>query len=129
MIQSMTGFGKATCELTDKVVNIEIKTLNSKQLDIYLRIPNAFRDQEAELRNELTNKLKRGKVEVIFTIENSEGKQATHINATVVKDYYHQLMAIAGEMGIKIQEPILQAILRLPDALNNDRELNRSCRI
>jgi uncharacterized protein (TIGR00255 family) len=122
MIQSMTGYGKASCELGEKIATIEIKSLNSKQLDVYFRIPIAYRDREMEMRNELSNRLKRGKVEVCFTLEYKEGKHANQINASVVKNYYNQLKSITGEMGISGNEPLMQAIIRLPDALNNDKE-------
>jgi len=123
MIHSMTGYGKASCELGEKIVTIEIKTLNSKQLDLFFRIPNAYRDREMEMRNELANRLKRGKIEVNFTLENKEGKQATHLNAAVIKNYYNQLTSITGELGIGGNEPLLQAILRMPDAFNNEKEI------
>ena len=123
MIHSMTGYGKASCELGEKIVTIEIKTLNSKQLDLFFRIPNAYRDREMEMRNELANRLKRGKIEVSFTLENKEGKQATHLNAAVIKNYYNQLTSITGELGISGNEPLLQAILRMPDAFNNEKEI------
>lgn len=122
MIQSMTGFGKSSCELDDKVVNIEIKSLNSKQLDVYMRLTGNFREKEMEIRNELTNRLKRGKVEVLFSVEYKEGRQATQINAAIVKDYYNQLRSIAEEIGIGGQEPLLQAVLRLPETFNNGKE-------
>jgi len=123
MIQSMTGYGKATCELGEKLATIEIKSLNSKQLDFYFRIPPAYRDKEMDMRNELANRLKRGKIEVTFNIEYKEGKQATQINSAVVKNYYRQLMEIIKETGISTSEPVLQTILRLPDSLNNDKEM------
>jgi uncharacterized protein (TIGR00255 family) len=122
MIQSMTGYGKAICDLGEKTATIEIKTLNSKQFDLYFRIPVAYRDKEMDMRNELSNRLKRGKMEVIFTLEYKEGKHATQINADIVKNYYTQVQEITKELGISSTEPILQAILRLPDSLNIDRE-------
>lgn len=123
MILSMTGYGKALCELKDKIVSFEIKTLNSKQLDLYFRVPNGYREMEMEFRNELVNRIKRGKVEVTMMVEYREGKQATQINAEVVKDYYRQLKTITGELNIPNDEPIFQAILRMPEALNTDRHL------
>ena len=122
MILSMTGYGKASCELDEKVATIEIKSLNSKQLDLYLRIPNGYRDRELEMRNELTNRLKRGKIELTLTIEYKEGKHATQINTAVIKNYYNQLKSITEEIGVSGHEPLLQSILRMPDALNNDKE-------
>jgi uncharacterized protein (TIGR00255 family) len=121
MIQSMTGYGKASCDLGEKTATFEIKTLNSKQLDLYFRVPNGYREKEMEMRNELMNKIKRGKVEVNLNIEFKEGKQATQINVAVVKDYYNQLKAITGEMGINSDEPVLQAVLRMPEALNSEK--------
>ena len=122
MIQSMTGYGKASCELGEKVATIEIKSLNSKQLDVYFRMPTAYRDKEMDMRNELANRLKRGKVEVSLNLEYKEGKHATQINASVVKNYYSQLKTIAEEIGMAANEPLMQAILRMPDAFNNDKE-------
>jgi len=122
MILSMTGFGKAVCELNDKTVNIEIKALNSKQLDLYMRMPNPYKDKEMEIRNEIANRLKRGKVDVGFTLEFKEGKQATQINTGIVKGYYNQLRSISEELGIAGNEPLLQTILRLPDALNTEKD-------
>jgi len=74
-----------------------------------------------DFRNELVNRIKRGKVEVNLTLEYHEGKQATQINTEVVKSYYKQLRAIAGELDVPGDEPLLQAILRMPEALNTDR--------
>ena len=123
MIQSMTGYGKAVCEMGEKLISIEIKSLNSKQLDLYFRVPTAYRDREMEMRNEVSSRLKRGKIEMNFTLEYKEGKQATQINVGVVKNYYHQLKTITAEIGHHENEPLLQAILRMPDALNNDKEV------
>jgi|WetSurSiteA1Bulk_404760.scaffolds.fasta_scaffold16177_3 uncharacterized protein (TIGR00255 family) len=122
MIQSMTGYGTASCELGEKVATIEIKSLNSKQLDVYLRMPNNYRDREMEMRIELANRLKRGKIEVNFNLDFKEGKHATKINAGIVQNYYRQLKAIADELGIPQGETMLQAVLRMPDALNNEKE-------
>jgi uncharacterized protein (TIGR00255 family) len=117
----MTGYGKADCELDDKTISIEVKSLNSKQLDVYIRIPNLYREKELEMRNDLANRLKRGKIELIFSVEYREGKQATQINREIVKNYYTQLKAIADEIGINVNETLLPAIMRLPDAFNNEK--------
>jgi uncharacterized protein (TIGR00255 family) len=117
----MTGYGKASCDLGEKTATFEIKTLNSKQLDLYFRVPNGYREKEMEMRNELMNKIKRGKVEVNLNIEFKEGKVATQINVAVVKDYYNQLKAITDEIGINSDEPVLQAVLRMPEALNSEK--------
>jgi len=122
MIQSMTGFGRATCELAEKVVVIEIKTLNSKQLDLNLRIPTQYREKEMDLRNELVNRLKRGKVDVNISIEYKEGRQAIQINAVNIMSYYRQLKALSDQMGISSTDSLLQAIIRLPDAVIAEKE-------
>src|SRR5512145_487048 len=106
MIQSMTGYGKATCELGDRIATIEIKSLNSKQLDLYFRLPTVYRDKEMEMRNELANRLKRGKVEINLSLEFKEGKHASQINAGVIRDYYRQLKCISDELGISGNEPL-----------------------
>jgi uncharacterized protein (TIGR00255 family) len=122
MITSMTGYGKASCELGDKIVTVEIKSLNSKQSDLYIRIPNGYRVMEPDIRNELTNSLKRGKIELSLTVEYKEGRQAAQVNAAIVKNYYHQLKSIADELGIGSNEPLLQAVLRMPETFNNEKE-------
>jgi uncharacterized protein (TIGR00255 family) len=122
MIQSMTGFGRSTCELAEKVVTIEIKTLNSKQLDINLRLPAPYREKEIDLRNELVNRLKRGKVDVNFNVEYKEGRQAVQINIANVRNYYSQLKVLSDELGISSTDSLLQVIMRLPDALNTEKE-------
>src|SRR5512145_3225392 len=122
MIQSMTGYGKSSYDLGDKTVIFEIKSLNSKQLDLYIRLPNGYREKEMDIRNEIANRIRRGKVEVNVSFEYHEGKQATQINAAVVKDYYNQLKEIASEIGLSDDEPILQSILRMPEALNTEKQ-------
>ena len=123
MIQSMTGFGRATCDLAEKVVVIEIKTLNSKQLDLNLRIPSQYREKEMDLRNELVNRLKRGKVDVNVNVEYKEGRQAIQINAVNIMNYYRQLKALSDQMGISSTDSLLQAIIRLPDAVIAEKEI------
>lgn len=123
MIQSMTGFGRATCDLAEKVVVIEIKTLNSKQLDLNLRIPTQYREKEMDLRNELVNRLKRGKVDVNVNLEYKEGRQAIQINAVNIMNYYRQLKALSDQMGISSTDSLLQAIIRLPDAVIAEKEV------
>ncbi len=123
MIQSMTGFGRATCDLAEKVVVIEIKTLNSKQLDLNLRIPTQYREKEMDLRNELVNRLKRGKVDVNVNVEYKEGRQAIQINSVNIMNYYRQLKALSDQMGISSTDSLLQAIIRLPDAVIAEKEI------
>jgi len=123
MIQSMTGFGRATCDLAEKVVVIEIKSLNSKQLDLNLRIPTQYREKEMDLRNELVNRLKRGKVDVNVNVEYKEGRQAIQINSVNIMNYYRQLKTLSDQMGISSTDSLLQAIIRLPDAVIAEKEV------
>jgi uncharacterized protein (TIGR00255 family) len=117
MMVSMTGFGKAFCELKNKTVSIEVKSLNSKQLDIFTRLPNKYKDKDIDIRNLLAQKLKRGKIDLCINIENSGIAGSAKINDQVVKDYYKQLTAIGDELKIKLDETILSTIMRFPDAL------------
>jgi len=114
----MTGFGKATLELENKKISIEIKSLNSKQLDINTRMPNLYKEKDLVIRNEIKNKLQRGKVELSIFIESVGTDKETKINKPIVEGYYKQLNELAQDLGIDInKEPLLQTIVKLPDAL------------
>jgi len=118
----MTGFGKAECELKDRKIIIEIKSLNSKNLDIYTKIPGIYREKELEIRNTISKVLLRGKVEFVLYYEIAEDNKATTINSEVVKNYYNQLKEIATDLNIETSEQLLQIATRLPDTLNTERE-------
>lgn len=118
----MTGYGKAECELKDKKVTVEIKTLNSKNLDIFTKIPGIYREKELEIRSEISKTLERGKVEFVLYYESTNDSKATTINTTVVKNYYDQLKNVADELNINAQEQMLQTIMRLPDTLYIEHE-------
>ena len=118
----MTGFGKAECELKDRKIIIEIKSLNSKNLDIYTKIPGIYREKELEIRNTISKILLRGKVEFVLYYEIAEDNKATTINSEVVKNYYNQLKEIATDLNIETSEQLLQIATRLPDTLNTERE-------
>lgn len=122
MIKSMTGYGKGVCELKDKVITIEIKSLNSKQLDIYTRIPSSYRAMDLEMRTIISQNLKRGKVELNMAVEITDAKNAGVINGPVVKDYYKQIKEIGEEIGVDYKESALQVIMRLPDSLKVEKE-------
>jgi len=121
----MTGYGKAECELSDKKIIVEIKSLNSKNLDIYTKIPGLYREKELEIRNIINKYLLRGKVEFIMYYEITDVSKSTNINATLVKNYYNQLKAIADDLGLETSEQLLQMAIRMPDTLNTDvNEIN-----
>jgi len=122
MIKSMTGFGKASAELNDKVINIEVRALNSKQLDLYTRLPNSYREKDFEIRNELANRLKRGKIELILTLNYRNEEQPVQLNANVIKSYYKQLTAITLELGNHAEESLMPVIMRLPEVFNATKD-------
>ena len=117
----MTGYGKAECELKDRKVIIEVKSLNSKNLDLYTKIPGIYREKELEIRNLVSKKLLRGKVEFILYYEVSDENKATTINSGVIKSYGNQLKELATELNLQ-SEQLLQMAIRLPDTLNTEKE-------
>ncbi len=117
----MTGFGKATCELPGKKISIEIKSLNSKQLDVSMRLPNIYREKDLILRNEIANKLGRGKVDVGFYIDFLGNEKVTSINAQAIENYFNQLSPIADKLGLMDKTDILRAIMPLPDTIKTEQ--------
>jgi uncharacterized protein (TIGR00255 family) len=122
MIKSMTGFGKASAELNDKVIHIEVRALNSKQLDLYTRLPNSYREKDFEIRNELANRLKRGKIELTLTLNYRDEEQPVQLNANIIKSYYKQLKEITVELGNPAGEPLMPVIMRLPEVFNSAKD-------
>ena len=122
MLISMTGFGKAICELGSKKLTIEIKSLNSKQLDINSRMPGFYREKEIEVRNLISKKLERGKIDFAMYAEVTGTENNSVINAELVKAYYHQLAKVSEELGIDNKSELLQIVMRLPDTLKTERE-------
>ena len=118
MIQSMTGYGKATAELTEKKINVEIKSLNSKAMDLSARIAPAYREKEMELRNEIARVLERGKVDFSLWVEKKEcAEAATPINQVLVEGYYNQIKAISENLHIAVPTDWFQTLLRMPDVM------------
>ncbi len=122
MVRSMTGYGKAECEFSQKKVTIEIKSLNSKQMDLNTRISLLFREKDLEIRRELSEKLIRGKVDFILYTESLGDESATKINAGIVRSYYKQMEQISADLNIPLENSILQTILTLPEVVKNERE-------
>jgi len=118
MIQSMTGYGKAEIELHQKKVTVEIKTLNSKNLDLNVRIPSFYREKELEIRRNLSKQLVRGKIDFSIFIESTGSQTSTVINKEVVNNYIDQLRSIA----VTSPENLLEIAMRLPDTLKTERE-------
>lgn len=116
----MTGFGKVTAELSSKKVTVEVKSLNSKQLDLSTRIPSIYREKEMEVRSLLLQKLERGKVEFNIYIESTDKSMVTQINASAMADYYRQIVEVSTELGIALPNDLLSTLLRMPDVIKTD---------
>ena len=127
MIQSMTGYGKATAELPDKKINVEIKSLNSKAMDLSARIAPLYREKELEIRNEISRMLERGKVDFSLWIEKKDAEQlATPINQELVEAYYKRIKEISESAGIPEPADWFATLLRMPDVMtkNETQELS-----
>jgi len=118
MIQSMTGFGKHTVQLPSKKITVELKSLNSKSLDLNARMPSAYREKELELRKVIASSLVRGKIDFGLYIENTGNETSAQVNEGVVRQYMKQLQSIAKGDDFKL----LEMALRLPDAMKTERE-------
>ena len=117
MIQSMTGYGKAVATYGEKKIHVEIKSLNSKTLDLSTRIAPLYREKEMEIRQMLTDALIRGKVDFCIWIEYEAGLKATPINTVLVADYCRQLRAIAEANGLPMPQDWFATLVRMPDVL------------
>ena len=115
MILSMTGYGKAVVAYKEKKINVEVKSLNSKSLDLSARIAPLYREKEMEIRRFLAQKLERGKVDFSLWVEKESTVDATPINAALVENYYKQIKAISASTGIPEPEDWFTTLLRLPD--------------
>lgn len=118
MIQSMTGFGKHVVQLPTKKITVEIKSLNSKSIDLNARMPSAYREKELEIRKLIANSLKRGKVDFNLYVEITGDEATGQVNESVVRQYMKQLKSIANGEDIQL----LEMALRLPDAMRTDRD-------
>lgn len=118
MIQSMTGFGKASLQLPTKKITVEIKSLNSKGLDLNVRMPSAFREMELGLRNKIAQKLERGKVDFSLFVEVTGEETSSKINVPIVKAYINQMKEVVN--GDETE--LLKMAVRMPDALKTERE-------
>ena len=113
----MTGYGRAVVAYNDKKINVEIKSLNSKQLDLQTRIAPIYREKEMEIRQQVSTALERGKVELSLWIEREQGIEATTVNAALVENYYRQLKEITSRIGIPQPDDWLSTLTRMPDVL------------
>lgn len=124
MILSMTGFGKAVVADKGKKITAEIKSLNSKQLDLSIRLPQAYREIELDLRNKVALSLERGKVDLYIYTEAIDNASVVNLNTPLLKQYKEQIMKMSEELEIPLPVDWYATLLRLPDAIKSD--LNRS---
>jgi len=117
----MTGFGKATHEIPGKKITVEIRSLNSKQLDLNLRIPYLYKEKELELRTEIGKQLERGKVDVTVFTETTQESTPTSLNKTLAKAYFNELKSLSEELN-EGTENLLSIVVKMPDVLKAERE-------
>lgn len=120
MILSMTGFGKAVKVFNNKKITVEIKSLNSKQVDMSVRLPQVYHVIELDLRNKIATALQRGKIDVVVFVEANENTAPISINVPMLKQYKEQLTTMAKELEISLPDDWYATLLRLPDALKNE---------
>ncbi|WP_309642242.1 YicC/YloC family endoribonuclease [Flavobacterium sp.] len=119
MIQSMTGFGKATLQLPSKKITVEVKSLNSKGLDLNVRMPSVYRELELGLRNEIALLLERGKIDFSIYIELNGEQTSTKINVPIVKAYINQMREVIADAD---ETELMKMAVRMPDALKTERD-------
>jgi uncharacterized protein (TIGR00255 family) len=121
MIKSMTGYGKAIAETPQKKITIEIKSLNSKQLDLNTKLPWLYKEKEPEIRNLISQRLDRGKIDFSIFCDMLDDEVVTIINKSAVRNYYNQFKEIAAELKIDLDDQIFTAIMKLPDTLKTEK--------
>ncbi len=119
MIHSMTGFGKASLQLPTKKITVEIKSLNSKGLDLNTRMPSVFREMEFGLRNQISQRLERGKVDFSLYVEVTGEETTSKINVPIVKGYINQMKAVIPNAD---ETELMKMAVRMPDALKTERD-------
>ena len=123
MVKSMTGFGKGEAALQNKKITLEIRSLNSKQLDLGLRLPAVYRQSEYEIRNIIARTIQRGKVDVFVTVESQAVETPARINKEVFREYLHQMTDTLAFAGIDADyDAIVPVIMRLPEVVSTETE-------
>lgn len=117
MVQSMTGYGKAVVAYDEKNIHVEIKSLNSKTLDLSMRVAPLYREREMDMRQMLSKALLRGKIDFSLWVEKEAGADATPINATLIENYYKQMKHISATTGIPEPADWFATLLKMPDVL------------
>ena len=118
----MTGYGKTTLELPEKVLSIEIRTLNSKQADVILKIPSLFRAKETEIRSLILDKLERGKLELSISMENTGSSTHVSINKALALQYYREFKSLDSDLEEEPFTAYLPILLKIPDVFSAEKE-------
>ena len=121
MLQSMTGFGKATGTYANKKITVEIKSLNSKNLDLFIRMPNLYRQNEIDIRKMIGKALDRGKVECVISVELIGNETSQKINKQLIRSYHHQLSELATELNLNTTD-LLSTLIKMPDVFATESE-------
>lgn len=120
MIRSMTGYGKAVCELPVKKITVEVRSLNSKQFDLNVRMSSIYRDKESELRSEIARQLERGKIDFSIFSEFTGTEGALSINKTLARNYYNELKALAAELNADAGD-LLALTMKMPEVMRAEK--------
>ncbi|MDO5571441.1 MAG: YicC/YloC family endoribonuclease [Bacteroidales bacterium] len=120
MIQSMTGFGKSVAELSNKKITVEIKSLNSKQLDLSARVASSYREKEMDFRNKISQKLERGKIDFIIYSENIGNETSSKINIPILESYFNQIKDASDRLNVELPKDWFQILLRMPEAIKTE---------
>lgn len=122
MIQSMTGYGKSVAELPNKKITVEVKSLNSKQLDISTRLPYIYKEKDISVRNTVSRKLNRGKIDLNINVETISKNVSTKINHDILKQYLQDLKPLVAEIGVSEPNDWISTLLQLPDVMKQEIE-------
>lgn len=122
MLRSMTGFGRAEGIVAEKKVTVEVRSLNSKQLDLFIKLPSLYKEKDAELRLWASEEVVRGKSEIFVSSELAPGVKRSHFDTELVRSYYEELRAITQAVDRSANADLMSLVLRMPDVLNTGRE-------
>jgi uncharacterized protein (TIGR00255 family) len=122
MIKSMTGYGKAIANIGNKKFTVEMRSLNSKQLDLSVRMPGVYREKELQVRNELSKLTDRGKIEFSIYCEIQGEDSSNTINKNIAIGYFNQIKELAAELQINLNDEVIHTVLRMPDVMKTERQ-------
>ncbi len=122
MIRSMTGYGSSVAETTEKKITLELRSLNSKSLDINTKMPWYYKEKEIEIRSRISQGIVRGKADLSISVDSYDDFSVPILNKSAIKSYYNQLTDIAGELYIENRKELLSIIMRLPETVKTDKQ-------